>query len=197
MGDRYVVSVRCECGFADDAPYAPTSGFLDWKCPRCGRVIDLETYTGIDAESTATTPDGIHGGPPMSAEQTTGAGREADEVRRARAFVVDAATMLSRQHFEDALDAFERGVEARQQDLVDGYAADYDHEQDAHARWKARAEAAETELAAIHATYRPLLEAAREVVNGQRFFGNVTIGDVNHLAAALAALPGQAGEEAP
>jgi phage FluMu protein Com len=61
MGSRYIIEVECDsCGYEDnDAPYAPTSGFLDWQCPRCKKVIDLEAYTGIDAESTASTSYGV------------------------------------------------------------------------------------------------------------------------------------------
>lgn len=60
MGSRYILTVTCpQCGFTDDdVPYAPTSGFLDWKC-RCGHVVDLEAYSGIDAEATATTSAGV------------------------------------------------------------------------------------------------------------------------------------------
>ena len=58
MGTRYHVPVKCQCGFEGVAWYAPTSGFMDWRCPTCGTVIDLEAETGIDAESTASTPGG-------------------------------------------------------------------------------------------------------------------------------------------
>jgi len=60
MGDRYILTVTCKCGYCDDeAYYAPTSGFLDWKCPKCGDIIDLEEYSGIDAFSTAKTTHGM------------------------------------------------------------------------------------------------------------------------------------------
>jgi len=60
MGDRYTLKVKCECGFTDDDVwYAPTSGFMTWKCPKCKKVIDLEKYSGIDAEGTASTEYGI------------------------------------------------------------------------------------------------------------------------------------------
>jgi len=37
MGTRYFVEVRCpNCGFVDEAYYAPTCGFEDWECPQCG-----------------------------------------------------------------------------------------------------------------------------------------------------------------
>ena len=60
MGSRYILTVTCpECGAVDDDVfYAPTSGFLDWKC-RCGHVVDLEAYSGINAEATATTSAGV------------------------------------------------------------------------------------------------------------------------------------------
>ena len=55
MGDRYYVTVVCPgCGEkAEDVYYAPTSGFLTHRCSECGRFIDLEAYTGIDAASTS------------------------------------------------------------------------------------------------------------------------------------------------
>lgn len=61
MGDRYYLDVKCkECGHIEEgAYYAPTSGFLTTKCPKCGYETDLEKYSGIDAESTATTEDGV------------------------------------------------------------------------------------------------------------------------------------------
>ena len=59
MGDRYILTVTCPvCGNTDnDVPYAPTSGFLTWMCP-CGYDVDLEEYSGIDAEATANTEVG-------------------------------------------------------------------------------------------------------------------------------------------
>lgn len=60
MGERYVLTVKCDCGHIDDDVfYAPTCGFLDWKCPNCEKVIDLEEYSGIDAISTARTSYGV------------------------------------------------------------------------------------------------------------------------------------------
>jgi len=60
MGDRYYLTVKCKCGeIDDDCYYAPTCGFITWKCPKCGKVIDLEEYSGIDAESCANTKYGI------------------------------------------------------------------------------------------------------------------------------------------
>ena len=52
MGDRYILSLNCpECNCADDDVYfAPTCGFVDWKCPRCGHTIDLHKHTGMSYE---------------------------------------------------------------------------------------------------------------------------------------------------
>lgn len=52
MGDRYFLSVTCpKCGFKDDdGYYAPTCGFVDWTCPNCEYVVDLEELTGITHE---------------------------------------------------------------------------------------------------------------------------------------------------
>ena len=51
MGDRYFLTVVCpKCGYCGDEVYfAPTCGFVDWKC-KCGNVIDLVELTGITAE---------------------------------------------------------------------------------------------------------------------------------------------------
>jgi len=60
MGDRYYLKVKCKCGYIDDdVYYAPTCGFMTWKCPKCKKVIDLEQYSGIDAEGCANTEYGI------------------------------------------------------------------------------------------------------------------------------------------
>ena len=60
MGDRYVLEIKCECGERDDdVYYAPTWGFITWKCPKCKKIIDLEEYSGIDAESCANTEVGV------------------------------------------------------------------------------------------------------------------------------------------
>ena len=55
MGDRYVLEVTCpKCGLRDDdVPYAPTCGFVDWKCDNCGHVVDLEKYTGISRKKAS------------------------------------------------------------------------------------------------------------------------------------------------
>lgn len=54
MGTRYILTVKCpKCGFEDDdVYYAPTCGFVDYKC-RCGNVIDLEEVTGISYEEAS------------------------------------------------------------------------------------------------------------------------------------------------
>jgi hypothetical protein len=54
MGDRYVLEITCpKCGFFDDeVPYAPTCGFVSWKC-QCGHLVDLEQLTGISYEETS------------------------------------------------------------------------------------------------------------------------------------------------
>lgn len=58
MGDRYTLLVTCpKCSLSHTAWYAPTSGFIDTTC-ECGHIINLEEYTGIDAESTANTDSG-------------------------------------------------------------------------------------------------------------------------------------------
>lgn len=59
MGDRYTLIVKCECGYKDDdVYYAPTCGFMTWTCPKCKKIINLEEYSGIDAESCANTEIG-------------------------------------------------------------------------------------------------------------------------------------------
>ena len=59
MGNRYTLTVKCECGEVDeDVWYAPTCGCMIWKCPKCKKVINLEEYSGIDAEGCANTEEG-------------------------------------------------------------------------------------------------------------------------------------------
>lgn len=55
MGDRFILTVVCPvCGYRDDsAYYAPTCGFMTWKCRTCGHKVDLRKYTGIDAEQAS------------------------------------------------------------------------------------------------------------------------------------------------
>jgi len=52
MGDRFILTVICpKCGLKDDdVYYAPTCGFIDWSCQKCGEKIDLGEYTGISYE---------------------------------------------------------------------------------------------------------------------------------------------------
>ena len=54
MGDRYILSVVCpKCGFInDDVYYAPTCGFITYKCS-CGYVVNLEEYSGISYEDAS------------------------------------------------------------------------------------------------------------------------------------------------
>ncbi len=69
MGERYYLDVTCPfCGYKQDGNgdemfmgvwYAPTSGFMTHDCEKCKKTIDLEQYSGIDAESTASTEYGI------------------------------------------------------------------------------------------------------------------------------------------
>lgn len=55
MGDRYILEMECKkCGYEDDdVYYAPTCGFVEWKCPKCKYVVDLEKYTGITYEDAS------------------------------------------------------------------------------------------------------------------------------------------------
>ncbi|MEK6879876.1 MAG: hypothetical protein AABY22_09730 [Nanoarchaeota archaeon] len=60
MGDRYLLTVLCNCGFKEeDVWYAPTSGVIEWRCPICHKIINLEEYSGIDAEDCASTDYGL------------------------------------------------------------------------------------------------------------------------------------------
>jgi len=69
MGDRYYLDVTCpECKHKQDGDgdemfmgvyYAPTCGFLTHQCEKCNFVINLEKYSGINAECTASTIVGI------------------------------------------------------------------------------------------------------------------------------------------
>jgi len=58
MGDRYFLEITCpKCGLRDaDAYFAPTCGFVDWKC-RCGYLLDLVKYTGITPEMASNKPE--------------------------------------------------------------------------------------------------------------------------------------------
>jgi len=55
MGERFIIEVIClGCGFVDDdVPFAPTSGFVTWECPKCSMVVDLAQYTGISYGSAS------------------------------------------------------------------------------------------------------------------------------------------------
>ena len=55
MGDRYILTVNCpKCGYEDDdVYYAPTCGIVDWECPKCGKVVDLEKLTGISYDDAS------------------------------------------------------------------------------------------------------------------------------------------------
>jgi len=33
--------------------YAPTCGFTEWNCPKCGEWVDLEELTGISYEDAS------------------------------------------------------------------------------------------------------------------------------------------------
>jgi len=69
MGVRYYLDVTCPyCGHHQDGDgdemfmgcwYAPTCGFITYDCEKCGETIDLEKYSGIDAEGCATTDYGV------------------------------------------------------------------------------------------------------------------------------------------
>lgn len=62
MGDRYYLNPKCpHCSHVEDEEYyyAPTSGFMTHKCEKCGKEIDLEKLSGIDAESTANSKYGV------------------------------------------------------------------------------------------------------------------------------------------
>lgn len=62
MGDRYYLNPKCPfCGHIEDEDYyyAPTSGFMKHTCESCGKDIDLEKLSGVDAESTASTEYGV------------------------------------------------------------------------------------------------------------------------------------------
>ena len=62
MGDRYYLEVICPyCNHKQKELvwYAPTCGFITHECEKCKKIIDLEKYSGIDAESCANTIYGI------------------------------------------------------------------------------------------------------------------------------------------
>jgi len=55
MGDRYILEIVCSnCNTKDDDVYfAPTCGFTEWKCKKCGNTVDLYKYTGISYEDAS------------------------------------------------------------------------------------------------------------------------------------------------
>ena len=59
MGIREILTVTCQqCGFEDDdVPFAPTSDFVNWKCPECGFVVDLMAMTGISYEEASNADE--------------------------------------------------------------------------------------------------------------------------------------------
>lgn len=71
MGDRYYLTVVCpKCKHKEEEVwYAPTCGVMDFKCPGCGYVIDLEDNSGIPAEDCANTLEGYNGVVEMKKER--------------------------------------------------------------------------------------------------------------------------------
>ena len=58
MGDRYIIDVICDCGNVDtDVYYAPTCGFVDHICTKCGKAFNLEYYTGITYEDASNADE--------------------------------------------------------------------------------------------------------------------------------------------
>jgi hypothetical protein len=55
MGTRYYLEIICpKCGLLDvDVYFAPTCGFTDWECGKCGTNIDLCKHTGITYEDAS------------------------------------------------------------------------------------------------------------------------------------------------
>lgn len=57
MGDRYFLTVKCpqaDCGYVEhEVYYAPTCGFVEWHCPKCKTIVDLEKETGITYEDAS------------------------------------------------------------------------------------------------------------------------------------------------
>ena len=61
MGDRYELNLTCPfCKHNQEELvwYAPTCGAITHVCEKCGKVIDLEKYSGINAEGCASTEYG-------------------------------------------------------------------------------------------------------------------------------------------
>ena len=59
MGDRYFLEMICpKCGNKEEEVYfAPTCGFVDWKCDKCGHIVDLVKLTGITAEMASNAKE--------------------------------------------------------------------------------------------------------------------------------------------
>ena len=59
MGTRWILPVTCpKCGFADDDVYfAPTCGFVSWRCPKCECEVDLVALTGISYEDASNADE--------------------------------------------------------------------------------------------------------------------------------------------
>ncbi len=59
MGDRYILEIECpKCKYYDDdVYYAPTCGYVEWKCPKCKTKVDLEKYTGISYEDASNAEE--------------------------------------------------------------------------------------------------------------------------------------------
>ena|GEM_PF-7046757 len=58
MGDRYFLYIACpKCGFVDNTMYAPTCGFVDWRCPSCEYVVDLEALIGISRDECSNADE--------------------------------------------------------------------------------------------------------------------------------------------
>lgn len=56
MGDRYTLSLKCAaCGEVnEDCYYAPSSGFMDFKCGKCGKINWIETgFHAVKVENEA------------------------------------------------------------------------------------------------------------------------------------------------
>ena len=57
MGARYFIDCKCpKCGHYEyDVYYAPTCGFVNWACIKCGHVVDLEELTGISYDDCSNS----------------------------------------------------------------------------------------------------------------------------------------------
>ena len=51
MGTRYHIMFDCpECGETNEAYYAPTCGFTQHRCERCGHRFDLGAMFGVSSD---------------------------------------------------------------------------------------------------------------------------------------------------